>query len=300
MSKCVLLTGATGFVGGAVARHFVRQGFSVALLLRPGSDFACLDDIRSDVTVHVHDGAMSSMQKIFDDVRPDIVVHLASLFIAEHTAENIDALIQSNIGFSAQLAEAASLSGVAGFLNVGTSWQGFEGDDARPVNLYAATKAAFECLLRWYADARKLRSITLKLYDTYGLSDRRRKLIGILTDAFRSSTALEMSPGDQILDLTHVDDIANAFIIAAERLLAPSSVTYESFLLSGTRLTLKALVAKFGEMCDDQSRPDITFGGRPYRAREVMEPITGPGLPGWRIAVTLDDGIRQMLQGWET
>jgi nucleoside-diphosphate-sugar epimerase len=293
MNKRMLLTGATGFVGETVARRFIKEGWQVHLLVSAHSDLSNLDNIRARIGVHIHDGSMPSMRRIFDGARPEIVTHLASRFIADHSVDDVDAMVRSNIGLSAQLAEVASLTGVAGFLNAGTSWQTFEGDERRCVNLYAATKEAFEGLLRWYADARGLRALTLKLYDTYGPGDRRRKLVKILANAARTGEVVDMSPGEQIMDLTHVDDIANAFAIAAERVLSGSSATYESFFLSGTRLTLKELVAKVGAV--DGSVLNIRFGGRPYRPREVMMPWTGTGLPGWQPTITLDEGIRQML-----
>jgi nucleoside-diphosphate-sugar epimerase len=41
---------------------------------------------------------------------------------------------------------------------------------------------------------------------------------------------------------------------------------------------------------------NIVWGGRPYRAREVMEPWTAfSTLPGWSPRISLKEGIRRMV-----
>ena len=85
-------------------------------------------------------------------------------------------------------------------------WQHFGTPDYRPVNLYAATKQAFEDVLAYYADAQGIAAVTLELYDTYGPGDPRRKLIRILFEAARSGEPIQLSPGEQVIELLHVDD----------------------------------------------------------------------------------------------
>lgn len=104
-----------------------------------------------------------------------------------------------------------------------------------------------------------------------------------------------MSPGEQILDLTHVDDIAAAFIVVAERLLACDDAIFEDYLLSGERHSVRELVpiieAGIGRTIA------ANFGARAYRAREMMVPIeAAPGrrLPGWVAKRRLCDSLASM------
>ncbi len=44
-------------------------------------------------------------------------------------------------------------------------------------------------------------------------------------------------------------------------------------------------------------RIDVEFGGRPYRAREIMRPYSGQPLPpGWQPQITLPQTLRDMVQ----
>jgi nucleoside-diphosphate-sugar epimerase len=61
----------------------------------------------------------------------------------------------------------------------------------------------------------------------------------------------------------------------------------------GQRRTLREVVATVEQAAGTSL--NVEFGTRPYRAREVMHPWEGPGLPGWRAEVGLLDGLRAMI-----
>jgi nucleoside-diphosphate-sugar epimerase len=293
VSRRALVTGITGFIGGVVARRLLAAGWQVDALVRAHSDVAALG-LDGQATFHtVADG--QDLSAVLAQARPDVVLHLASLYLTEHRPDQIDALVASNVAFPARLAEAMVATGCTRLVNASTSWQRFRSRPYLPVNLYAATKQAAEDLLLFYADARGLSVTNLRLLDTFGAGDTRRKLIRILIDAARSGEALAMSPGEQIVDLTHVDDVADAFRMAAERLLAGDGGGFEQFYVSGERRTVREMAAI---VADTLGRPlAAQFGGRPYRAREVMEPyLPGPDerLPGWAPVRTLAGWLRDL------
>lgn len=292
--RVALVTGASGFIGGHLVHRLVRDGWTVHLVVRTHSDLDTLADLR-EVTIHVHDGSTAGLQEIVATAKPDTVFHLASLFLSEHRPADIDRLISSNLLFATQLAESMVQAGVSRLINTGTSWQHFESDEYCPANLYAATKQAFEAILRYYVEATPLRVITLKLYDTYGPGDRRNKLFCLLRQAGEREEPLLMSPGEQLIDLVHVSDVLDAFTKAA-MLLSESNISgHEVFAVSsGAPLKLKELVEIYTSI---SGRPiSVEWGGRPYRSREVMVPWhTGKALPGWRPKVSLHEGLRQLV-----
>jgi nucleoside-diphosphate-sugar epimerase len=285
-----LITGAAGFIGGVLARRLLAAGWEVQVILRRGSR---LDP--AGVIAHEHDGTPEGMVAILETARPEVVFHLASLFLTEHQPGDIPALVGSNILFPLQLVEAMAVTGARNLVNTGTSWQHFGTDGYRPVNLYAATKQAFEDLLPYYHEARGLSCTTLKLFDTYGAADPRRKLVRILLEAARSGAPLDLSPGEQVLDLTHVEDVAQAFLDAGARLLAGPPVL-DTFLVSGDRLTVRALADRIQTAL---GRPiQGRWGLRPYRPREVMLPQDPAGrlLPGWAPVRDLGEGLREAYE----
>lgn len=286
----VLLTGAGGFAGSHLARHLRDRGVEVdALAHAQGAG------PRPPVPHHIYDGTLDSVRKAISNAQPQVVVHLASLFLSEHQPGHLDALVDANIRFGLHLLEAMDLEGVSRLVNAGTSWQHFGGAAYEPVNLYAATKQAFEDLVDHYVTARGLRAVTLKLFDTYGPEDRRGKIVPLLVQALRDGRCLELSPGEQCLELTHVDDVCAGFEMAALRLLEPRRSEHERFGLgSGHVVSLRELARLLEDL--GGRRLDIRWGARPYRAREVMQPPKGLlPLPGWRARVPLRRGLEALL-----
>ncbi|OGU15855.1 MAG: NAD-dependent dehydratase [Geobacteraceae bacterium GWC2_53_11] len=289
-----LITGGTGFVGSNLARRLVRDGWQVGIITIPNDNLDQIKDFADQVKLYVHDGSTDRMHAIVAEAQPDVVFHLASLFLSEHTPADITRLVSSNVLFGTQLLEAMAAQGVAKIVNTGTSWQHYENKPYSPVNLYAATKQAFEDILQYYVEARDVQAITLKLFDTYGPNDPRPKLFHLLDKIAREGTTLAMSPGEQMIDLVHIDDIVRAFVMAAERLMAGEASGHEKYGVSSEKpMPLKELVELYG--CMIGSQLPIEWGGRPYRDREVMVTCTSLSiLAGWSPEIRLEDGIRSV------
>ncbi|MFI5251623.1 MAG: NAD-dependent epimerase/dehydratase family protein [Bacteroidota bacterium] len=295
-SRNAFITGATGFIGSNLSKYLVQHSWNVHILLRNAqSDTQVLAEIKPKIHFHTYDGTTESLIKIFKKAKPDIVFHLASLYLAQHEPKDILPLIQSNIVLGTQILEAMTACGVANLVNAGTSWQHFHDEEYNPVCLYAATKQAFEDILAYYVEAHAMKAVTLKLYDTYGPNDRRKKLFYLLKKVVAEQKPFAMSPGDQLIDLLYIDDVLEAFTIAANRLLEAKVKKSESYALSSSRpLKLKSIAEIYSKITG-KTLP-IQWGGKPYRNREVMIPWTkGTRLPGWTPNVTLEEGIKKII-----
>lgn len=290
-----LVTGSTGFVGSHLVRRLAADGWHVARLLR--KDLESATPV-AGVRDHWWDGSTVAAVAAVAAVAPDVVFHLASLFVAEHGAADVAPLVESNVLVGAQVAEAMLRTGCRLMVNTGTSWQRDAEGAYDPVCLYAATKQAFEDVLTYYVNAEDFAAITLRLYDTYGPEDRRPKLVSALRGAVLSGAPLSLSPGEQLLDLVHVDDVTAAFALAGLRLL-DGGAGHECFdVSSGRARTLRAVVAAFAAAA---GRPvPVRWGERPYRRREVMTPLEGRPLPGWRAEISLEEGFERLVVRGDT
>lgn len=290
----LLLTGATGYIGGQLAHRLVAQGHELAILVRPHSGLDLLKAVLPQIQVNIYDGSYASMLRALEAARPSTVCHVASLFLAQHKPEDVARLIESNLTFPTQLLEAMNQVGVKQLINTGTSWQHFQNESYNPVNLYAATKQAFESLLAFYVEAQGFKAITLKLFDTYGPGDTRPKLFNLLRKTALTGEPLRMSPGEQELDLVYISDVLDAYLLAIEGLSEVTKSTCYS-VSNPIRVTLKELVEIYGESVH---RPmNVEWGGLPYRPREVFVPWTKYLLPpDWRPKIGLKEGIALMEQ----
>lgn len=291
--KVALVTGATGFVGSHLAKRLINEGWDTHIIVRQQSKLDIISEIKG-ITVHIYDGTTEGMLDILSKSNPMVVFHLTSLFLVQHQSNDIESLIKSNILFGTQLVEAMVKKEIYNLVNTGTSWQHYNNEDYNPVNLYAATKQAFESILKFYLETTPLRAITLKLYDTYGHNDPRPKLFNLLKKVAEENKPLAMSPGEQLIDIVYIDDVVDAFVMAAERLLNDKMEHYENYAVSsGKPIKLKELVKIYEEVTC--KKLPIEWGGRPYRPREVMVPWNkGRLLPGWSVKIGLEEGIRKI------
>ena len=292
MNRRALLTGATGYLGSRLVPRLIAAGWTVHALVRPSSRAAPLSE--AGASIHVNNAAGLKEAA----AQADVIIHLASEFQREETAQAAERLVEGNIMFPTRLVEAALAAGCTRFVNTGTFWQHCDGAGYAPMDLYAATKQAFEDLLRHYHTARGLSCATLKLFDNYGPDDPRRKIVNLLIDAGVGGAPLDLSPGEQLLDLSHVDDVADAFVAAAEHLVAAPEPVWDVGFVPGERMTLKALVGAVGGAFGSGAPFPVTLGSRPYRAREIMEPIAGtPGaaLAGWAPRRRLEESLPALI-----
>lgn len=296
-NRTVLVTGPTGFIGSHLIFQLALSGWDTHIIIRPNSDLSPLKEILSKITIHCHDGSTENMIDIMSKSKPDIVMHLASLFLANHSAQDIEPMIRSNITFGSQLVEAMVLNNIYHLINTGTSWQHFENKNNNPVCLYAATKEAFEAVLTYYIETSSLKVTTLKLFDTYGPNDPRSKLFPLLQKTNVDQKKLLMSKGEQLIDIVYIDDVIDAFIIAAERHVNGQCVKKDEFAISSENpISLKDFVKIYEDIIGKEL--PIEWGKRPYRDREVMIPWNqGIRLPNWYPKYDLKAGIRKIELG---
>ena len=293
MAVRILVTGGTGYIGRHVAEACLATGWEVHLLTRPASIMPPALDGR--VGRHDHQPTFESLDAVLRAVQPVCVAHLASAPAGARDPHEVRQTIETNVTLPTLLLEAMVANGIGRFVNTGTFWQHYRGETFCPVDLYAATKQAFQDVLRHYAVNREFAAITLKLFDTYGPDDPRRKIVTLLVDAARKGSDLGMSGGEQILDLTHTADVGRAFAHAIALAMEAREGRYSSYFVSGERMSLTALARIVTAAAGQHFAP--RFGALPYREREIMLPID-PGadrLPGWAPEHRVADTIAGLL-----
>ena len=286
----VIITGASGFIGSKLTLYLIKQNFDVHIISRKTSDLSCFEGYEARYSNHTYDGTIHTLKEIFKIAKPSHVFHLASLFISKHDDSNITQLLESNIIFSTHIVEAMVSHDVKYLINTGTNWQHFEDSIYNPVNLYAASKQSFETILEFYIQTSELKVTTLKLFDTYGPNDTRKKILSLLYDHSKSNEELPMSPGNQKIDIVYIDDVVEAYLIAYSNIKNQTNAHMQYGVTSNNPISLKDLVIKFEEVLETKVR--INWGKLLYREREVMTPWSNfQQLPGWKPKVDLEEGL---------
>lgn len=235
----VLVTGATGFLGGAVVRRLAGRGCAVVALGRNRDRLAALAG--AGVTPVAQDLSRGGLD--LSGLEPvEAMVHCAALSAPSGPRAPFEA---ANVaGTEAALALARAL-GVRRFVNISTPSVYFALRDQEgvaetaplppPINAYAATKAAAERLVLACDD---LHPISLRPRGLYGPGDT-ALLPRLLTAARRGPLPL-LRGGRAAIDLTYISDAVDAVEAAVQ---AGPEVAGEVFNISGgTQLALREIV----------------------------------------------------------
>ena len=297
MNHSCVITGATGYIGSHLLRHLLSKGWDVHIIADPKFGYTNIEDVLKQIDVCEYTGAIEKLIDFFKKVKPDVVFHLAAAVITNYQPIQVPVLIQSNVQFGAEILEAMKVSGCKLFVGTGSYWQNYNCEDYNPVDLYAATKEAFEKILKYYTEAEGIRAITLRLFDVYGSDDKRPKLWNIIKQKVGTNEVLNLSAGEQLLDMVFVSDVCTAYEQAYYLLKNDVRIVNRVYAVcSGKRMPLKEIVELYRKKLNGSVI--VNYGGKPYKKREVMKPIdTLEILPGWCPQVPLEEGLRKLAGG---
>ncbi|RAX54108.1 dTDP-glucose 4,6-dehydratase [Helicobacter sp. 16-1353] len=295
----MVITGASGFIGKNLIQALNKK-YRIIALVRQDSNVENLDDCeiyRYIDTKNLADFLATKMHILG-------VIHLATLYLKNHNANDVKNLIDSNITFGSEVCQALAMIEFQGwFINVGTFWQFYKNMPNNPLNLYAASKSAFNSIIDFYANTTNITFTSMFLNDTYGPNDTRNKIFNIWIN-MKEGEILEMSGGMQLIDLIYIDDIIDAFKVLIDLLDSPYRNLAENkrfALHSKERKTLRELADIFQKITN--KKLDIRWGAKPYMERENFIPFEGGDtLPNWKEKTSFEIGIKKLIDenggGW--
>ncbi|MEE6262729.1 NAD-dependent epimerase/dehydratase family protein [Plantactinospora sonchi] len=210
----VLVTGASGMLGRAVATVLARRGDDVRVLQRRPSGLTDVDERRGDITDP--DAVRAAVSGV------DAVVHLAAKVSMTGAWELFE---RANVGGTTALLAAARRAGVSRFVHVSSPsvahhGAGLVGVDAEPADPgrargnYARSKASAE-LLALAADSPDLAVVAVRPHLVWGPGDT--QLVARIVERARSGRLALVGRGTALIDTTYVDNAADALVAALDR-----------------------------------------------------------------------------------
>jgi len=290
----IIVAGATGLAGSAIVKAFESQGQEVIGINRK------VIDLRDPDTT----------ERFIASTRPSLIVDAAAMVggIGANSAYPVE-FLTNNLTIQGNLMHAAHKANVPNFVFLGSSCI-YPRDCAQPIkeeylmtgpleatnSAYAVAKIAGIEMVNSYRKEYGTKWISLMPTNLYGPRDNFDLAASHVLPAFirRFIEAAESGAdkvtlwgsGTPLREFLHVDDLAQAVVVASER--------YDSSLHlnvgSGEDLSIKDLAEKVaaaagfaGEIEWDSSKPDGT-------PRKVLDVSRVKAL-GWKPTITLDDGI---------
>lgn len=291
----LLVTGASGFVGSNFIVKFHKK-YKITALVREDSR---IDTIRSLCDIYRHNGDITSLESFCRERCFDGVIHLATLYKPNHTLQELQSFLEANIIFGTQLLESLKRVPPKFFINTLTFSQFANATTYCPASLYDATKEAFYDILQYYALEMPTVFTHLLLYNTYGLNDNRPKIFNLWRKIAQTKEVLEMSAGEQLIDISHIDDVISGFDLLVQLCNTKEAKKNQIYTLENERYTLRELAKLYEKYTNLQL--NIQWGAKPYRNREIMNPISSTQnhnlmkLPTWSPKISLQQGLQNFI-----
>ena len=177
-------------------------------------------------------------------------------------------------------------------LNSSTYIQNFGGIAGHTVDSYGASKEKLSRFLEEESSHHKFKTLDLYFFTLYGEGDRPNHLVPLLLNAAFTGKKISLSPGNQLMNLLHIDDVIDAYLIAAKRLIEDNVVQHELYAVSsGNPIPLKELVKFYATTTGKNIK--VNWGARPYRFREVMNTWNlGVPIQDWGPKISLENGVK--------
>ncbi len=212
----VLITGATGFIGGTVMTRLQSRGVNVVgttRQLNPKSDFFYVDYLNE-----------KAMESVLLEILPTHIIHLSGTNFKKtqesewKNSADSDFLMNSNVfNAASKLRKLPHVIFIGSCEEYGVLRVPFsEHDICSPVTSYGESKNRSTNLLIEIAKNVGMKSIVLRPSVVYGIGQFDGMLIPNLVENLLTQNIFRIKNPKQIRDFIHVDDLARAILMALE------------------------------------------------------------------------------------
>ncbi len=254
--KKILVTGATGFVGANLVRHFLKKGANISILKRQQSNLWRIKDIINQIFVYNADLLdYARVNKAVKRIRPDVILHAAT-YGGYVTQDNLSRILKTNFDGTVNLLNSCLKSGFGLFVNTGSSSEyGIkdspirESDLLKPVTLYGVSKAAASIYCQYIAKKHSLPIVTLRLFSPYGYFDDGSRAISYIILSCLKNKTVNISSPDSVRDFIFIDDVVDSYEKALGRSSNMSGGIFN--IGSGKQCSIEKLAGKIIRAVDD-------------------------------------------------
>ena len=226
----LLITGGLGFIGSEIARQSIEKGFETIVVdkVTYAGDLERLRGYEKKYSFYKEDITnREGISKILLEVKPDVVVHTAAETHVDRSIKDPAIFIETNVGGTQVVLDAAKEVGVSKFINfstdevygaLGEDGQFTENTPLNPHSPYSVSKAAADMLGRAYFHTFNLPVITVRPSNNYGPWQYPEKLVPVMIFKAHMGENLPVyGKGQNVREWLHVKDCAGAVFAVIEK-----------------------------------------------------------------------------------
>lgn len=313
--RSVLVTGATGLLGGWLVQALIRTGAEVVALIRDGSPHCML--VREKLvdkiaTVHGDILDLALMRRTMAEYSVDTAFHLAAQAIVGVAKIDPVGTLETNIRGTWNILDAARTTGVKQIV-VASSDKAYgacpqlpyqEDQPLRGTYPYDVSKSCADLLCGMYARTYQLPVAVARCANLFGGGDLNfsRTIPGVISSTLKSERFLIRSDGKFVRDFLYVQDAAFAYMHLAKALASDRSLIGEAFNFGlGAPLTVLEVVHMVLSM---MRRTDLEPVIQNIATSEIREQYLATNkafrILGWSPKYTMADALEKTISWYRS
>ncbi len=288
----LLVTGAGGLIGGAVARAAFAAGIEVIACGRRAPK--TLPDGVTCIGADLADAEAAIA--LIDDTAPTHIVH-AAWETRQPTYWNDPANLDWIVATTA-MARTFARAGGTRFLQIGScaeyDWTGDIPMRDGPATRYGKAKlAAFRAIEAAGHDS--FAAIEARIFWVYGPGENPARYIPLICRSHAAGVVPDLGSGRQRRDLVHIDDAARALLM----LLADTAPTGVVDIGTGTGTLLADVAVEIAALAGVADTGLGRTPDRPDDPEALLAHAAGLQSTGWTPRIALRDGLERVFTGWQ-
>jgi CDP-glucose 4,6-dehydratase len=306
----VLVTGATGLVGGWLVESLAAAGADVVCLVRdwlPRSEVSrrgLLDRIKV-VRGDICDRDL--LERVLGEYEIDSVFHLAAQTIVGIANRNPISTFESNIAGTWNVMEACRRSPAVKSIVVASSDKAYGDQEKLPYSEdtplqgkhpYDVSKSCADLIAQTYGNTYNSPVVVTRCGNFYGGGDLNwnRIVPGTIRSVVRGERPVIRSDGKFVRDYFYVEDGAAAYMLLGERVAADTSLHGMAFNFSNEiQVTVSELVGRILKIMDSKLEPVVRNEACHEIRHQYLSAARARKKLGWNPLFTLEEGLARTI-----
>jgi len=306
----VLVTGATGLLGGWLVRRLIEQGANVVALVRdwvPKSTLLSADFLQQVTLVRGDVREQDVLERAMGEYEIDTVFHLAAQTIVGTANRNPVSTLDTNIRGTWALLEAARRSPLVKAVITASSDKAYGDHVTLPydetaalqgAHPYDASKSCADLISHMYAVTFGVPVAITRCGNFYGGGDLNwnRLVPGTIRSALRGKRPVIRSDGTLIRDYFYVEDGAAAYMLLAEALHKRPALAGEAFNFSNElQVDVLSLTKKILAQVQSDLEPDVRADAKHEIQHQWLTAAKARRELQWTPQFTLEEGLERTV-----
>ncbi len=307
----VLVTGASGLVGGWLVKRLIAAEADVVCLLRdwtPQVELVRSGDIENTTVVRGDICDQSCLERVLGEHEIETVIHLAAQTIVGIANRNPVSTFEANIAGTWRLLEACRRSPKISQIVIASSDKAYGEAEVLPyteqtplagMHPYDVSKSCGDLIAQTYAHTYNLPVCITRCGNFYGGGDLNwnRIIPGTIRSVLRGKPPVIRSDGSFIRDYFYVEDGAAAYMHLAEQMALRPQLAGESFNLSTEiQVSVLQLVQHVLRSMNSSLSPIVLGEASNEIKHQYLDATKAKKLLQWQPLFTLDQGLTKTIE----